>query len=191
MSSCILPLYQWKKGSGAVVTERAGGETLLQLIEHVLRHCVRVGEMCGAEFDPDQFHQFGIGMHDALDAMRDRRCICCEETRIEALDTAGWCDGARNQEQARGSGRRPASLKASHTPGSFLVAPSTLRPRQRPVSSQASRIAATASERARDGGVFGLPFIRLASSSGGKVQPPESCCRSCRRCRRGRRTCRA
>src|SRR5258707_15054369 len=66
-----------------------------------------------------------------------------------------------------GSGSRPASLNGFHTPPSFGAAPSLLRPRQSPVSSQASRIAATASERARDGGVFGLPLSRLASSSFG------------------------
>src|ERR1700716_2046866 len=64
-----------------------------------------------------------------------------------------------------GSGSRPASLNGFHSPLRAGVAPSLLRPRQSPVSSQASRIAAIASARARESEVFGLPFIRLASSS--------------------------
>src|SRR5450631_3946427 len=48
-----------------------------------------------------------------------------------------------------GSGSNPASLKGFHSPSSFGAAPLVLRPRQRPVSSQASRIAAIANERAR------------------------------------------
>src|SRR6266404_9638453 len=64
-----------------------------------------------------------------------------------------------------GSGNRPASAKGFHAPSSAGVAPLLLRPRQRPVSSQASRIAAIANERARDGVILGLPFSRLASSS--------------------------
>src|SRR6266851_9379233 len=66
-----------------------------------------------------------------------------------------------------GSGSNPASLKGFHSPSSFGAAPLVLRPRQRPVSSQASRIAAIANERARDGVIFGLPFIRLVSSAFG------------------------
>src|ERR1700675_3360976 len=64
-----------------------------------------------------------------------------------------------------GSGSNPASLKGFHSPSSLGAAPLLLRPRQRPVSSQASRIAAIASERARDGVIFGLPLSRLASSA--------------------------
>src|ERR1700704_419750 len=66
-----------------------------------------------------------------------------------------------------GSGSRPASLNDFHTPSSFGAAPSLLRPRQSPVSSQASRIAAIASDFARDGAIFGLPLSKLASSSFG------------------------
>src|SRR5882762_3978786 len=66
-----------------------------------------------------------------------------------------------------GSGNRPASAKGFHAPSSAAGAPLLLRPRQRPVSSQASRIAAIASDRARDGVILGLPFKRLASSSFG------------------------
>src|SRR6201999_2461449 len=64
-----------------------------------------------------------------------------------------------------GSGNSPASLNGFHAPSSVDALPSLLRPRQRPVSSQASRIAAIASDRARDGVIFGLPLSRLASSS--------------------------
>src|ERR1700724_3946883 len=63
-----------------------------------------------------------------------------------------------------GSGKSPASAKGLHGPSSAGAAPLLLRPRQRPVSSQASRIAATARERARDGVIFGRPFNRFASS---------------------------
>ena len=49
-----------------------------------------------------------------------------------------------------GSGSRPASVNGFQAPSSFTGL-STLRPRQSPVSSQASRIAATASARAREG----------------------------------------
>ena len=63
-----------------------------------------------------------------------------------------------------GSGSRPASVKGAQAPSSFTGL-STLRPRQSPVSSQASRMAATASARARDAAIFGLPLSRLASSS--------------------------
>src|SRR3984957_15910420 len=66
-----------------------------------------------------------------------------------------------------GSGNRPASVKGFHGPSRSGVAPLLLRPRQRPVSSQASRIAAIASDLARDGVIFGLPFNRLASSAPG------------------------
>ena len=66
-----------------------------------------------------------------------------------------------------GSGSRPASVNGFHGPSSAGAAPLLLRPRQSPVSSQASRIAATASERARDGVIFGLPFRRFASSAFG------------------------
>ena len=58
-------------------------------------------------------------------------------------------------------------MNGFQAPSSFGAVPSLLRPRQSPVSSQASRIAAIASERARDGVIFGLPFSRLASSSFG------------------------
>src|ERR1700733_6293775 len=66
-----------------------------------------------------------------------------------------------------GSGNSPASVKGFHGPSRVGAAPLLLRPRQRPVSSQASRIAATARERARDGVIFGLPFSRLASGAFG------------------------
>src|ERR1700676_1120382 len=66
-----------------------------------------------------------------------------------------------------GSGSNPASLNGFHAPSSVGAAPLLLRPRQSPVSSQASRIAATANERARDGVIFGLPLSRLASSAFG------------------------
>src|ERR1700732_2992458 len=62
-----------------------------------------------------------------------------------------------------GSGKRPASVNGFHAPSRIGAAPLLLRPRQRPVSSQASRIAATAKERARDGVIFGRPFSRFAS----------------------------
>src|SRR5205085_2655299 len=68
----------------------------------------------------------------------------------------------RNRED--GSGNNPASVNGFQGPSSFADV-STLRPRQSPVSSQASRIAATASARAREGAIFGLPLRRLASSS--------------------------
>src|SRR4029079_11401189 len=63
-----------------------------------------------------------------------------------------------------GSGNRPASANGFQAPSSFAL-PSLLPPRQSPVSSQASRIAAIASDFAREAGVFGLPLARLASSS--------------------------
>src|ERR1700720_2589104 len=66
-----------------------------------------------------------------------------------------------------GSGNRPASVKGFQAPSSVGVLPLLLRPRQSPVSSQASRIAAIASERARDGVIFGLPLSRFASSAFG------------------------
>ena len=66
-----------------------------------------------------------------------------------------------------GSGSRPASANAFQAPSITGVLPSLLRPRQSPVSSQASRIAAIASDFARDGVIFGLPFKRLVSSSFG------------------------
>src|SRR3954452_15031362 len=64
-----------------------------------------------------------------------------------------------------GSGSSPASLNGFHSPLSAGVVPSLLRPRHNPVSSQASRIAAIASDLARDGVIFGLPLSKLASSS--------------------------
>ena len=51
-----------------------------------------------------------------------------------------------------GSGSRPASANGFQAPSSFAF-PSVLRPRQRPVSSQASRIAAIASDLAREAGL--------------------------------------
>src|SRR5260370_25249763 len=66
-----------------------------------------------------------------------------------------------------GSGRRPASVNGFHAPSSAGTAPLLLRPRHRPVSSEASRIAAIANARARDGVILGLPFSRLASSGFG------------------------
>src|SRR6202790_4560716 len=66
-----------------------------------------------------------------------------------------------------GSGSRPASVNGFHAPSSAGPAPLLLRPRQRPVSSQASRIAAIANARARDGVILGLPFKRFSSSAFG------------------------
>ena len=66
-----------------------------------------------------------------------------------------------------GSGKRPASVKAFHGPSRSGTEPLLLRPRQRPVSSQASRIAAIASARARVGVILGLPFSRFSSSAFG------------------------
>src|SRR5580704_16407831 len=70
-----------------------------------------------------------------------------------------------------GSGSRPASENGFHAPSSFGADPSALRPRQRPVSSQASRIAATASDFAREAAIFGLPFNRLGLGPGGDQAP--------------------
>src|SRR3954447_26788193 len=64
-----------------------------------------------------------------------------------------------------GSGSRPASANGFHSPLKAGVAPYLLRPRHRPGSPQASRIAAIASDFARDGAIFGLPLSKLASSS--------------------------
>ena len=64
-----------------------------------------------------------------------------------------------------GSGSRPASANGFQAPSSFGLAPSVLRPRQRPVSSQASRIAAMASDLAREADILGLPLSRFVSSS--------------------------
>ena len=64
-----------------------------------------------------------------------------------------------------GSGSSPASENGAQGPSSFAAGPSVLRPRQSPVSSQASRIAAIASDWAREAVIFGLPYNRLASSS--------------------------
>src|ERR1700682_5819440 len=66
-----------------------------------------------------------------------------------------------------GSGKRPASVKGFHAPSSVGAAPLLLRPRQRPVSSQASRIAATVNDRAREGVILGLPLTRFSSSAFG------------------------
>src|ERR1700716_3141247 len=72
-----------------------------------------------------------------------------------------------NKNSPDGSGNSPASAKGFHAPSSAGAAPLLLRPKQSPVSSQASRIAAIASERARDGVIFGLPLSRLVSSAFG------------------------
>src|SRR5258706_14132733 len=62
-----------------------------------------------------------------------------------------------------GSGSRPASVNGFHAPSSAGTAPLLLRPRQRPVSSQASRIAAIANARAHDGLIQGRTFSRLCA----------------------------
>src|SRR3954467_12792814 len=66
-----------------------------------------------------------------------------------------------------GSGNSPASVKGAHGPASTGAAPLLVRPRQRPVSSHASRIAAIANECAREAVIFGLPLSRFASSAFG------------------------
>ena len=61
---------------------------------------LRIGQRLGADLDPDELDQFGIGMDHALDTMRDGRRIGGEEAGVEAADTAGRGDRARDQEQA-------------------------------------------------------------------------------------------
>ena len=83
-----------------VVIQRAGGETLFQFVQHIPGHGMQIGQRFGADLDPDQFHQFGIGMDHALDAMGDGGGIGGEEPGIEAADAAGRRDRARNQKQS-------------------------------------------------------------------------------------------
>src|ERR1700684_2355818 len=71
------------------------------------------------------------------------------------------------RKRPEGSGSRPASANGFHGPDSAGALRWVTRPRQRPVSSHASRMAATASERARAVVILGLPFKRLASSAFG------------------------
>ena len=89
-----------------VMAERAGGKTAVELGEHVLGHGMRVGERLGADLDPDELDQFGIGMHHAFDAMRDGRGIGGEEAGVEAADAARRGDRACDQEQARRIGQQ-------------------------------------------------------------------------------------
>ena len=51
------------------------------------------------QFKPNQFHQFGIGMHDAFDSMSDAGSVGGEKTGVEPPYPAGWRDRARDQKQ--------------------------------------------------------------------------------------------
>src|SRR3954454_20637234 len=88
-----------------IVTQRAGGKTCVELVEHVAGHWVQISERLRAELDPDQLDELRVRMDHALDAVGDRGGIRREEARIEALDAAGRGDGARDQEQAGGIGQ--------------------------------------------------------------------------------------
>src|SRR3954451_3669348 len=94
-----------------IVTQRAGGKTCVELVEHVAGHWVQISERLRAELDPDQLDELRVRMDHALDAVGDRGSIRGEETRVEALDAAGRGDGARDQEQAGGIGQEACVCK--------------------------------------------------------------------------------
>ena len=80
---------------------------------------MQIGERLRAELDPDQFDQFGIRMHHALDAVRDGRCVRREEAGVEAPDAARRGDRTRNQEQPGRIGQQPCLGK--WFPGSVQI----------------------------------------------------------------------
>ena len=106
-------------------------------------------------------------MDHAFDAVGDGGGIGGEEPGIEAADAAGRGDRARDQEQAGGIGQQAgvaqtASRRRRVLPVSRPCGRGKARFPRRPRGSRRS-----ASARARDGAIFGLPLIRLASSSFG------------------------
>ena len=80
---------------------------------------MQVSQRLRADFDPDQFDQFGIGVNDTLDAVGDRGCIRGEKTGIEAAHPAGRRDGARDQIQARRVGQQTGVAEWLPDPAQF------------------------------------------------------------------------
>ena len=123
--------------------------------------------LASVERHPDQFHQFGVGPGHALDAMRDRACIQGEETRIEAARPAGRGDGAADEMQRAEIGQdfrlgecAPWSRRNLHR----LVHRHARA--EVPVSSNVSRMAASANARALAALARCRCFIRFASAWG-------------------------
>ena len=79
--------------------QRPERETLGEIAQHVFRHGVKAVQRRRIQFEPDQFHQFGIGMHDAFDPVSDAGSVGGEKTGVEPSHTAGRRDGAGDQEQ--------------------------------------------------------------------------------------------
>src|SRR5689334_11539420 len=106
-------------------------------------------------------------MDHAFDPMRNRRGIRGKEAGIETPHSAGRRDRAGDEEKTGWIWQKPRFGERLPWPVKLRGVPSVLRPKQSPVSSQASRIAAMASERAREGVILGLPFRRFRSRAVG------------------------
>ena len=107
-------------------------------------------------------------MDDALGAKGDRRRVGDEEARVVSTRPAGRRDRARDEveavERRRDAGRgeaRPCACGRAR-----CAAPPSATPTARPVSSKVSRIAASASARARAGEGRRVAAISLASTNG-------------------------
>ena len=112
---------------------RDAGVQLLQHHSGDGRHIELLGV---GERHPDQFHQFGVGPGDTLDAMRDSACIQSEEARIEPPRPAGRCDGTADEAQRAEIGQdlRLGPLNAQQQSSSRSVAPAPVAPTHAPVT---------------------------------------------------------
>ena len=122
-------------------------------------------------------------MHDFRHPMGDGGRVSGKKARIEALHAARRCDRTRDQVQRGKVRRHLASPNGFQLPSNFALTPSVGLPMQRPVSSQASRIAELASARAyapaKSSGFLGRPG-EVRARQGSARQPPP-CCPSDRR----------
>ncbi len=54
-----------------IVVQRPGGETFFEFVQDILGHGMQVGQRLRSDLDPNQFHQFGLGMDHAFHAVGD------------------------------------------------------------------------------------------------------------------------
>src|SRR6202789_3978993 len=61
-----LAAVEMKERPFRIVAQGAGGEAFFEFVEDISGHRMQVGERLRSDLDPDQFHEFSVGMDHAL-----------------------------------------------------------------------------------------------------------------------------
>ena len=98
--------------------------------------------------DPHDFRKFCAGVHDVPGPVRDRARVIAKKRASKRRRLRGGVIARAMKRSPDRSGRNPFRWKSAHGPPAGGGVPSIRRPRTMPVSSNVSRIAASAKARA-------------------------------------------